>query len=101
MSSRYEGISIALLEAMRSGLPAVVTDVGGMPETVIAGKTGLLVASGDVAGFAEAMQRLADSAELRREFGQAAAQYQQREFSLDAMLSRYADLYVDSPTAAG
>jgi glycosyltransferase involved in cell wall biosynthesis len=93
MSSRYEGVSIALLEAMRAGLPAVATRVGGIPETVIPDQTGLLVASEDTEGFAAAMSALAASPELRRQFGTAAREFQRREFSSSAMLERYGALY--------
>lgn len=93
MSSRYEGISIALLEAMRAGLPAVATRVGGIPETVLPQRTGLLVESGDTEAFAGAMESLASSPELRQSLGSAAREFQQREFSLDAMLTRYGALY--------
>lgn len=95
MSSRYEGISIALLESMRAGLPAVATRVGGIPETVLPERTGLLVESGDTEAFAQAMLRLASSAELRRDFGTAARAFQQREFSLEVMLARYGALYAN------
>jgi glycosyltransferase involved in cell wall biosynthesis len=93
MSSRYEGISIALLEAMRAGLPAVATRVGGMPEMVIDGQTGLLVPSEDTEAFAQAMARLAEAEEMRLRFGIAAQALQQREFSLETMLARYEALY--------
>lgn len=93
LSSRYEGISIALLEAMRASLPAVATRVGGIPETVRDGQTGLLVASDDADAFAEAMRRLAESDQLRRSYGDAARDFQRAEFSRAAMLRRYEDLY--------
>lgn len=96
MSSRYEGISIALLEAMRAGLPTVATRVGGIPETVIPQHTGLLVASEDTDAFAAAMISLAASPELRRQFGAAAHEFQSQVFSSSAMLERYGALY--SPT---
>lgn len=93
MSSRYEGISIALLEAMRAGLPTVATQVGGIPETVLEHRTGLLVPTEDIDGFAAAMSSLAASPGLRRQYGDAAREFQAREFSSNAMLERYAALY--------
>lgn len=93
LSSRYEGISIALLEAMRASLPAVATRVGGIPETVRDGETGLLVASDDADAFADAMRRLAESARLRQSYGDAARDFQRAEFSRATMLRRYEDLY--------
>lgn len=93
LSSHYEGISMALLEAMRSGLACVATRVGGVPETVIDGETGFLTTPDDVGEFAGAMRELAVSAERRREMGRLAREFQQREFSRTAMLERYEALY--------
>ncbi len=93
LSSHYEGISMALLEAMRAGLACVATKVGGVSETVIDGKTGLLTRQDDVVEFADAMLKLGTSAELRREMGRFAREFQQREFSRAAMLERYESLY--------
>jgi glycosyltransferase involved in cell wall biosynthesis len=92
-TSRYEGISIALLEAMRCGLPAVCTSVGGMPETVVDGKTGFLVAPDEWESLAEAMSALASSRTLRERMGTEGYEFFVRDFSLNAMLSRYEQLY--------
>ena len=93
LSSHYEGISIALLEAMRAGLPTVATRVGGVSETVVDGRTGVLVADGDLESFAAAMSRMAADPSLRRAMGDAARRHQRDEFSLDRMLQRYEALY--------
>jgi glycosyltransferase involved in cell wall biosynthesis len=93
LSSRYEGISMALLEAMQSGLPAVATRVGGVPETVIDGETGLLVEPDDEAGLAAAMLRLARDPALRAGLGRRGRELQAREFSLAATTRRYLELY--------
>ncbi len=93
LSSRYEGISIALLEAMRAGLPSVATRVGGIAETILEGRTGYMVETEDVEGFAQAMTRLADSRELRHQLGAAAHELQRAEFSRSTMLGRYEELY--------
>lgn len=97
LSSHYEGISIALLEAMRAGLPAVATRVGGVAETVLAGRTGLLVEDDDTEAFALAMGTLAANPGLRLRMGEAARDFQQDEFSLDRMLQRYEALYASTP----
>lgn len=93
LTSHYEGISIALLEAMRAGLPAIGTAVGGIPETVSDGETGLLVAPGDHEALAKAMTDLADSKTRRDEMGKRGYDYFIKEFSLAAMLARYQSLY--------
>ncbi|MEV0535445.1 glycosyltransferase [Kitasatospora sp. NPDC050463] len=72
LSSRQEGLPVALMEAMTSGLPAVVTRVGGMPEVLDDGDQGLLVEPGDPAALATALGRLADDRELRERLGAAA-----------------------------
>lgn len=93
LTSRYEGISIALLEAMRSGLPAICTSVGGVPETVVAGATGLLVDADDHQALVAAMKVLVESRPLREKMGKQGYDHFVREFSLDTMLSRYRQLY--------
>lgn len=97
LSSRHEGISIAVLEAMQAGLPVVATRVGGVPETVVDGETGLLVASEDEAALAAAMVRLGRGRDLRREMGQRGRALQAREFSLRVMTERYLRLYGVGP----
>lgn len=93
LTSHYEGISIALLEAMRAGLPAIGTHVGGMPEIVRDGHTGILVPADDHVALIKAMTRLAGSKSLRDEMGKQAYAYFIKEFSLTTMLSRYQNLY--------
>ncbi len=96
MSSDYEGISIAMLEAMRAGLPVVATAVGGLREIVIEGETGFLTPQGDEARFADAMARLLGSARLRSTLGEAGAARQREIFSLETVVARYSDLYAGS-----
>jgi glycosyltransferase involved in cell wall biosynthesis len=72
LSSVYEGLSIALLEAMALARPVVVTRVGGNPEVVDDGKDGVLVPPGDPPRMAEALGRLLADRELRRRLGEAA-----------------------------
>jgi len=96
LTSRYEGISVALLEAMRAGLPVIATRVGGVPETVRDRETGLLVGSDDLPGLVKAMLQLAESAELRREMGTHGHDFLVEEFSLATMSARYGRLYSGS-----
>jgi glycosyltransferase involved in cell wall biosynthesis len=98
LTSRYEGISIALLEAMRARLPALCTRVGGIPETVRDGESGLLVGLDDDAALADAMLRLADSPAERVRMGAAGYAWFMHEFSLDTMLHRYEQLYTGTPS---
>ena len=73
LSSRAEGLPVSLLEAMAAGVPAVSTAVGGVPEVVEDGVTGLLVPPEDVEALWSSMMRLADP-ERRRRFARAGMQ---------------------------
>jgi len=93
LSSHTEGTSMTLLESMSLAIPAVVTNVGGNPEIVKGGETGLLVPGGDTEQFASEMIRLQQSPELRRRLGQKARERFQERFSVEAMAERYLNLY--------
>ncbi|BAJ27469.1 MULTISPECIES: glycosyltransferase [Kitasatospora] len=80
LSSRQEGLPVALMEAMTSGLPSVVTRVGGMPEVLDDGVQGRLVPPGDPAALAAALGELADPG-LRERMG-AAARERSRSFDV-------------------
>ncbi|MEZ5739747.1 MAG: glycosyltransferase family 4 protein [Burkholderiaceae bacterium] len=96
LCSRFEGMPLSIIEAMRAGLPVIATAVGGVPEVVVDEQTGLLVPPGDTAALSAAMARLASDPALRERLGQAGrARYEQR-FSLagmcDKVLSAYAEV---------
>ena len=93
MSSVSEGLPMSLLQAMSVGLPAVLTDVGGMAEVLRLSGSGLLAPVGDSPGLAEQIVRLASDAELRGEFSQKAVSAFQREFTLERMEAGYAEIY--------
>lgn len=93
LPSLAEGISNTILEAMACGLPVVATDVGGNPELVEAGRTGLLVPPADPAAMAQAMETYALDADLRRRAGVLARDRAERVFSLDAMVAGYLGVY--------
>ncbi len=74
LSSRNEGTPVALIEAMAAGRPVVATSVGGVPDVVVPGETGILVPPGDPVALADAMVRLAEDADGRRQLAAAARQ---------------------------
>lgn len=72
LSSRSEGMPVSLMEAAACGVPAVATAVGGVPELVDDGVTGLVVPAGDARALASALERLLREPELRQRLGRAA-----------------------------
>jgi glycosyltransferase involved in cell wall biosynthesis len=85
LPSRHEGLGIAVMEAMAAGLPAVASRVGGLPEIIADGDTGLLVPPGDVAALAAAIGRLARAPAWASTLGQHGRERVQRRFSSTAM----------------
>ena len=92
MSSRHEGLPIALLEAMASGLPVVATRVGGIPEVVDDGVNGLLVPPGDAGMLAAAIGKLLDDRALRVDLGAQATSTSDR-FDLTKAMRRTEAIY--------
>ncbi len=95
LSSFTEGTSMTLLEAMSLGIPGVATRVGGNPEIVVDGETGVLVDSDDYEGFAGAMVRLATDRETREKMSSAAAERFRACFSAERMAEQYLSVYQD------
>ena len=93
LSSLQEGISLSLLEAMASRLPIVATNVGGNPEVVIDGETGILVPPKDPEKMAEAIIKILQNPELAKNMGQAGRKRVEEKFSLYRMVSEYRSLY--------
>lgn len=93
LPSRAEGLPLVLLEAMSRGKPVVATAVGGTPELVDDGKTGLLVPPGDVEALRTALRRLLDDPQLARELGAAASRRVREAFSADAATAQVLGLY--------
>jgi glycosyltransferase involved in cell wall biosynthesis len=98
-----EGFSNAVIEQMATGLPMIVTDVGGNAEAVAAGESGYVIAPGASAELARALRRLYQDAALRRAMGRAARARVEERFSLEQMCARHAQLYrqlLDDPQDA-
>jgi glycogen(starch) synthase len=70
LPSRFDSFPVVLLEAMAAGLPIIASRVGGIPEVIADGSTGILVPPGDVARLEEAMETALRDAALRRRLGQ-------------------------------
>ena len=93
LSSWEEGFSNVILEAMTAGLPMIVTDVGGNPEAVLHGETGLVVPSRDPTALGDAVLRLARDPELRRRLGSAGRRRVKQEFSVERCVDSHTSLY--------
>ena len=81
-NGKREGIPVVLMEAMSSGLPVVATNISGIPELVSSGSTGLLVSPADAVELADALEKLANEAELRDRLGRAGREKVLRDFNL-------------------
>jgi glycosyltransferase involved in cell wall biosynthesis len=93
LSSRFEGLPIALLEAMASGVACVSTAVGGVPEALEDGREGRLVPPHDPTALAGAILELLDDPMRRRDLATAGAARIRRDFSMDRAVGRIEDLY--------
>jgi glycosyltransferase involved in cell wall biosynthesis len=93
MSSVSEGLPMSLLQAMSVGLPAIVTDVGGMAEVVRNADCGLRVPVGDSAEYAEAIVQLATDPARRNELAANASHAYNAGFTLEQMDAAYMKLY--------
>ena len=90
LPSLEEYHSIALLEAMRAGLPIVATNVGGNPESIEREKEGLFVAPRDAAALAAAIERLVEDPEMAERLGRAARARFLKEFTEQVMVRKTA-----------
>jgi len=87
-SGDSEGTPVGILEAGASGLPVVSTRHGGIPDVVIEGETGFLVAENDVDGMAQRMVQMATSPDLAGMLGHRARKHIQDSFSSERSLGR-------------
>ena len=100
LPSYHEGLPISLLESMASGLPTIVTPVGGIPEAIQNEHNGLLIQPGDVGGLSEALQRLLGQRSLRERLGRQAQQTVLEAFDLPVAVATFKALYGELHAAA-
>ncbi|HEV8629905.1 MAG TPA: glycosyltransferase [Thermoanaerobaculia bacterium] len=92
-TSEYEGLPVALLEAMAASLPVVATAVGGVPEVIEPGVSGSLHPFGDLAGMADAVGALLADPAARARLGTAARRRVEAELTIERMAGELAALY--------
>ena len=92
-TSETESFCLSILEAMCFGCPSVSTRVGGIPELVEDGESGLLVPSGDVGALAGALEALIHDETRRRALGRAAQARARERFAAGIIVPRYEALY--------
>jgi glycosyltransferase involved in cell wall biosynthesis len=92
LSSDYEGAPLFVYECLANGTPLVSTDVGGIPDAIVDGETGILVPKGDSAALAQGLIDLLSDDDRRRRMA-VAAQRSSGRYTIDAMAERVASLY--------
>ncbi|MGH7923505.1 MAG: glycosyltransferase family 4 protein [Candidatus Binatus sp.] len=93
MPSLNEGLGVAALEAMATGLPVVASDVGGLREAVEDERRGVIVPPANLEKIASAIQRLAEPTGVRLQMGAAARAHVVENYSMDKMAARTLELY--------
>lgn len=98
LPSDVEGIPVSVMEAMEAGLPVIATRVGGVPDLIEDGVSGLLVAPGDAQALSQQITRIASDGKLRSQMGAAARERVVNEFSVQRMAQRFEALYENALT---
>lgn len=93
LPSRWEGLPVVALEALALGVAVVAAPVGGIPEVIVDGETGVLVRERSAAAFAEAARRLIVDPERRRRFREAGRRRVEERFTLERFLAGNLGLY--------
>ncbi len=90
--AKSEGLGTSVIDAMALGIPPIAFAVGGLPEVIEDGKSGVLVPAGDVQGFARGAAELITNEALRARLGEG-ARLRAREFDAKRMIERTAEVY--------
>lgn len=93
LPSLFEGLPISVLEAMAAGKPVIASDISGIPEEVIDGKTAILVPPGDPEVLAKAIEELANNPEKRHKMGEEGRKRVKEHFTLSKMVYETEKVY--------
>jgi glycosyltransferase involved in cell wall biosynthesis len=100
-TSELESFCLSILEAMTFGCPSAAFAVGGIPEVVESGKSGLLLPFGDTAGLARAVELIISDPALRTRLGAAGRERAAALFSAERIVGRYVEYYRSVCAAKG
>jgi glycosyltransferase involved in cell wall biosynthesis len=93
LASKWEGLPLSILEAMRAGLPVIATNVGGVGELITDGINGYLTERGNVAQMRNRIQALVSSPALRHSMAHEARRRFEQDFQLDVMVRKTMMVY--------
>lgn len=99
-ASHADTFPTSIIEAMACGIPVVATAVGGIPEQVVDGQTGILVAQGDGNAMASAIEKILANPVLQKQMGDAGAQIAKEKYSQELQTRHYLDWYQEILSAA-
>jgi glycosyltransferase involved in cell wall biosynthesis len=99
LPSKWEGLPLSILEAMRAGLAVVATNIGGVAEAVTDGVTGYLAQPGDARQLRERIQKLIGSPDLLRSMGAAARRRYEQDFRIETMVQKTVTVYREQVAA--
>lgn len=92
-STAREGLARSVIEAMAQGVPAIVSDIGGLPEIVRDKKDGFVVKGGDIEALANAIDKLVSNDKLLKEFSESAKQRIEKSFNTLTTQAKLLELY--------
>jgi glycosyltransferase involved in cell wall biosynthesis len=95
MPSLWEGLPLALLEAMSAGLPIVATSVEGVDAVITNGENGYLIPPKDVDALSLALIKIREDAAARQDYSIRNIDLVHREFTIDRMCNHYRDLFLE------
>ena len=93
LCSESEGLSNAVIECMKAGLPVIATRTGGNPELVIDGVTGFLIEVGNVSALYQKLEYLISNPAIGKQFGEAGMRRISEDFGIELMWEKYNNLY--------
>lgn len=93
--SNYEGFPISIIEAMKTGLPVIASDVGGVCKAVIDEQNGYLIPRKDIAALQTRLKNLIENPDLLIKFGQESREMYERNFTLNNMVDSYHQVFAE------